>query len=131
LSPKIRNISAVHWPIPGVSIKAATTSSLADTGDDLLLFFDRNALSYGGSDFGFLADAWRRWPQHFILLVTDGDGAIPLALPGNKARTAVILIPPDCDAALLSQIADRVVTLNDLRGLANVLTMLLPRTRVA
>ena len=65
------------------------------------------------------------------LLVTDGDGAIPLALPGDKARTAVILIPPDCDAALMGQIADRVVTLSDLRGLANVLTMLVPRTQVA
>jgi hypothetical protein len=104
---------------------------VADTGDDALLFFDRGALSYGGTDFGFLADAWRRWPQHFILLVTDGDGCIPLALPGDKARTAVILIPPDCDAALMGQIADRVVTLSDLRGLANVLTMLVPRTQVA
>jgi hypothetical protein len=104
---------------------------VADTDDDALLFFDRNALTYGGTDFGFLADAWRRWPQHFVLLVTDGDGAIPLALPGDKARTAVILIPPDCDAALMGQIADRVVTLSDLRGLANVLTMLVPRTQVA
>jgi hypothetical protein len=104
---------------------------VADTGDDALLFFDRGALSYGGTDFGFLADAWRRWPGHFILLVTDGDGCIPLALPGDKARTAVILIPPDCDAALMGQIADRVVTLSDLRGLANVLTMLVPRTQVA
>jgi hypothetical protein len=104
---------------------------VADTGDDALLFFDRGALNYGGTDFGFLADAWRRWPGHFILLVTDGDGAIPLALPGDKARTAAILIPPDCDAARMSQITDRVVTLSDLRDLANVLTMLVPRTQVA
>jgi hypothetical protein len=38
----------------------------ADTRDDALLFFDRGALSYGGTDFGFLADAWWRWPGHFI-----------------------------------------------------------------
>jgi hypothetical protein len=104
---------------------------VADTGDDALLFCDRGALSYGGTDFGFLADAWRRWPKHFFLLVTDGDGCIPLALPGDKARTAAILIPPDCDAARMSQIADRVVTLSDLRGLANVLTMLMPRSQAA
>ena len=55
-----------------------------------------------------------------MLLVTDGGGC-----------TAVILIPPDCDAALMGQVADRVVTLRDLRGLANVLTMLVPRTQVA
>jgi len=114
-----------------VGILFDDSAQVADSGDDALLFFDRGALSYGGTDFGFLADAWRRWPEHFILLVTDGDGAIPLALPGDKARTAVILIPPDCDAALMSQIADRVVTLGDLRGLANVLTMLVPRTQVA
>jgi len=64
------------------------------------------------------------------LLVTDGDGSIPLALPGDKARTSAILIPPDCDPGAMSQIAARVVTLGDLRGLANVLTMLLPRTQV-
>jgi hypothetical protein len=102
-----------------------------DTGDDALLFFDRGTLSYGGTDFGFLANVWRCWPQHFILLVTDGDGAIPLALPGDKARTAVILIPPDCDAALMSQIADRVVILSDLRGIANVLTTLVPCAQIA
>jgi hypothetical protein len=39
--------------------------------------------------------------------------------------------PPDCDAALVGQIADRVVTLSDLRGLASVLTMLVSRAQVA
>jgi hypothetical protein len=39
--------------------------------------------------------------------------------------------PSDCDAAQMGQIADRAVTLSDLRGLANVLTMLVPRTQVA
>jgi hypothetical protein len=99
---------------------------IADTGDDTLLFSDRNDLHYGGTDFGFLADAWRRWPAHFVLVVTDGDGSIPPALPGDKARTAVILIPPDGDRHQMQQIADRVVTLNDLSGLAAVMTLLLP-----
>ena len=72
--------------------------------------------------------AWRRWPTHVILLVTDGDGSIPLALPGDKARTSAILIPPDCDPGAMSQIAARVVTLGDLRGLADVLALLTPRT---
>ena len=114
-----------------VGILFDDSAQVADTGDDALLFFDRSALSYGGTDFGFLADAWRRWPGHVVLLVTDGDGSVPLALPGDKARTAVILIPPDCDAALMGQIAGRVVPLSDLRGLANVLTMLVPRTQIA
>ena len=104
------------------------SAEVADTGDAALLFSDPDGLSYGGTAFEFLADAWRRWPAHVILLVTDGDGSIPLALPGDKARTSAILIPPDCDPGAMSQIAARVVTLGDLRGLADVLTMLTPRT---
>jgi hypothetical protein len=49
-------------------------------------------------------------------------------LPGDKARTSAILIPPDCDPGAMSQIAARVVTLGDLRGLADVLALLTPRT---
>lgn len=103
-------------------------AQVADTGDATLLFSDPDSLSYGGTAFEFLADAWRRWPTHVILLVTDGDGSIPLALPGDKARTSAILIPPDCDPGAMSQIAGRVVTLGDLRGLADVLALLTPRT---
>jgi hypothetical protein len=103
------------------------SAQIATSGDDALLFSDPGGLSYGGTGFEFLADAWRRWPAHVILLVTDGDGSIPQALPGDKARTSAILIPPDCDATLMSQIAVRVVTLSDLRGLADVMTLLTPR----
>ena len=111
-----------------VGILFDDSAQVADTGDAALLFSDPDGLSYGGTAFEFLADAWRRWPAHIILLVTDGDGSIPLALPGDKARTSAILIPPDCDPGAMSQIAARVVTLGDLRGLADVLTMLTPRT---
>jgi hypothetical protein len=104
------------------------SAQVADTGDAALLFSEADGLSYGGTAFEFLADAWRRWPAHVILLVTDGDGSIPLALPGDKARTSAILIPPDCDPGAMSQIAARVVTLGDLRGLADVLALLTPRT---
>ena len=73
----------------------------------------------------------RKYPQeHIVLLVTDGQGAVPPAFPGDKARTAAILIPPDCDPDLMGQVAGRVVTLSDLRGLADVMTMLVPRRTV-
>ena len=111
-----------------VGILFDDSAQVADTGDGALLFCDPDGLSYGGTAFEFLADAWRRWPAHVILLVTDGDGSIPLALPGDKARTSAILIPPDCDPGAMSQIAARVVTLGDLRGLADVLALLTPRT---
>ena len=54
-------------------------------------------------------------------------GSIPPAMPGDTARTSMILIPPDCDPATMDQIAARVVTLGDLRGLADVMTLLTPR----
>jgi hypothetical protein len=111
-----------------VGILFDDSAQVADTGDAALLFSEPDALSYGGTAFEFLADAWRRWPAHVILLVTDGDGSIPLALPGDKARTSAILIPPDCDPGAMSQIAARVVTLGDLRGLADVMALLTPRT---
>ena len=111
-----------------VGILFDDSAQIADTGDAALLFCDPDGLSYGGTAFEFLADAWRRWPAHVILLVTDGDGSIPLALPGDRARTSAILIPPDCDPGAMSRIAARVVTLGDLRGLADVLALLTPRT---
>jgi hypothetical protein len=106
-------------------------AQVAESGDDALLTFDPRAISYGGTDLGFLTDAWRRWPAHIVLLVTDGQGAVPPAFPGDKARTAAILIPPDCDPDLMGQVAGRVLTLSDLRGLADVMTMLVPRRTIA
>ncbi len=96
---------------------------------DRPLYVDPAGLSYGGTDFEFLLQVWRRWPAHQVLLVTDGDGCIPTALPGDKARTAAIVIPPDCDLDLMRQLADRVVTLTDLRSLANIMALLTPRNR--
>lgn len=102
-------------------------SQVATGEDDALLFAKPETLSYGGTGFEFLADAWRRWPEHAVLLVTDGDGSVPPAMPGDKARTSAILIPPDSEPAIMSQISARVVTLGDLRGLADVLILLVPR----
>lgn len=112
-----------------VGILFDDTAQVADTGDAALLFSDPATLTFGGTSFEFLGDAWRRWPEHLFLLVTDGNGPVPPALPGDRARTAVILIPPDCDEDAMRQIAARVVVLRRVRsaGLASVLTMLTPR----
>ncbi len=91
------------------------------------LFTDPDSLSYGGTGFEFLLQVWRRWPTYQVLLVTDGDGSLPPALPGDRERTAVIIIPPDCAPSLMAQIASRVVQLNDLRGLADIMALLTPR----
>ena len=84
----------------------------------------------GGTDFLFLSEAWRRWPQHRILLLTDGCGAVPGVLPQDKARTAAIVIP-DGDPATMREIAARVVELDDVTRLPSLMAMLVPRSRIA
>jgi len=45
-----------------VGILFDDSAQVADTGDAALLFSEPDGLSYGGTAFEFLADAWRRWP---------------------------------------------------------------------
>ena len=95
--------------------------------DDLLFTGADQLGGFGGTDFEFLLHIWRLWPEHQVLLVTDGDGALPPALPGDKARTGALLIPPDCDEAAMAQICARTVVVTDLGGLANIMALLTPR----
>jgi hypothetical protein len=84
----------------------------------------------GGTSFLFLPDLWRRFPDHRLILVTDGDGPIPYATPADKARTAAIVIPPGAKLDLMQQIADRVAVVRDVTQLAWVFAMLIPRRTV-
>lgn len=82
-----------------------------------------------GTCFRFLTEVWRGWPHHWVLLITDGQGTIPGALPQDRARTAAIVIP-DGDVAALQPICQRVVELQRLHLLPAVLATLLPRSLV-
>lgn len=95
--------------------------------DDLLFARADQLGGFGGTDFTCLLHIWRQWPEHQVLLVTDGDGALPAAMPGDKARTSALLIPPDCDEAAMAQICARTVTVTDLASLANIMALLTPR----
>jgi hypothetical protein len=81
----------------------------------------------GGTSFQFLAHVWRRWPQHLVLLLTDGYGAAPTALPADRARTYAVLIAGDPQR--IQPIAAQVLELDDLRALPSLLAMLIPRRR--
>jgi hypothetical protein len=91
-----------------------------------LSFSDMRTNFRGGTSFRFLERAWRRWPHHQVLALTDGDGAMPAALPADRERTAVLLIDSDLD---VSPIAARAVPLNDLNHLATVFALLIPERR--
>ncbi len=92
-----------------------------------LSFSDMHSGFRGGTSFAFLDRAWRRWPQHQVLVLTDGDGYMPHALPADRERTAVLLI----DSALdVSPIAARAVPLASLDKLASVFALLIPDRRL-
>jgi hypothetical protein len=74
---------------------------------------------------------WRRFPRHQVFVVTDGDGAIPLALPVDRRRTVAVLIPPQTRSDLMRQVADTVISIDRLDDLPWLLGMMIPRTRVA
>lgn len=83
-----------------------------------------------GTSFGFLAELWRRYPTHQILVVTDGSGDPPdVILSADRARTGAILIPPG-DADRAQPWSARQILLADLRHLAAVLAMLVPRAHL-
>ncbi|MCX6028087.1 MAG: hypothetical protein NT169_02140, partial [Chloroflexi bacterium] len=118
-------VQAAHGQVVGLLFD--DYGYLNKAADANVLFADPASLSYGGTGFEFLLQVWRRWPTYQVLLVTDGDGSLPPALPGDRDRTAVIIIPPDCAPSLMAQIATRVVQLSDLRGLADIMALLTPR----
>ncbi len=97
--------------------------------DDRLAFLPLAVLHRhfnGGTSFTFLDRVWRRWPNHQVLVLTDGNGGRPNALPRDRARTSVLLIASDTD---MSDIAAQAVTLHDLDRLAQVFALLIPERR--
>ena len=60
---------------------------------DALLFAPAAWPTEGGTYFAFLSDLWRRYPSHWVVLVTDGDGYVPYASAPDRARTGAVVIP--------------------------------------
>lgn len=82
----------------------------------------------GGTSFRFLSDIWRRYPEHHILVLTDGAGDVPdCVLPGDLVRTSALIIP-DGDPQRAAPWSSRQVVLKDLRHLGQVLALLTPRS---
>jgi len=95
-----------------------------------------------GSDtrFGWLPEVWQRFPDHQVLVLTDGAGFLPAYVPATcRGRTAALLIGlenynADQQAeirALSLVIAAKVVEVPCLDDLAGVWATLIPRRQVA
>jgi hypothetical protein len=106
------------WLATLAAAQAITLALRSDGGDVRgLLFagsawhtadFDANALFFaralgGGVDlgkaegsttrFGWLPEVWQRYPDHQVLVLTDGAGSLPAYIPDScRARTCALLI---------------------------------------
>jgi hypothetical protein len=112
------------------------------------LFFAR-ALS-GGVDlgkaegsttrFGWLPEVWQRYPDHQVLVLTDGAGSLPTYIPDScRIRTSALLIGLENYSdeqredvrSIAEAIAGKVVEVPSLDDLAGVWATLIPRRQVA
>jgi hypothetical protein len=104
---------------------------LAGAGwSDALLFAPGHWPTEGGTYFAFLSDLWRRYPSHWVVLVTDGDGYVPYASAPDRARTGAVVIP-DGKPEKMAEICNSVIVLKDPRDLPWAMALLIPRAIVA
>ena len=80
----------------------------------------------------FLApDVWVQFPDHLIILLTDGEGYPPPFVPQmGRQRTSAIVIPPGQPQSA-AVVAGRVVVVEDLNALPGAFLTLIPRQWVA
>lgn len=82
----------------------------------------------GGTGFLWLPEVWRRFPTYLVVLVTDGAGTMPLPLRSGVERTVGICIP-EGDAGRLATVCRKVVKLDRVETLPQVLALLVPGLR--
>ena len=97
-------------------------------GDEIL--FSTSAMEInGGTSFCFMRDVWTRWPEHYVILLTDGSAGRDQPAfwtAAEKRRTFSIVIPSGTPYEV-AEFSSKVVQLDDLRQLARVMAGLLPR----
>ena len=85
----------------------------------------------GGTSFAWLPDVWVQFPDHLIILLTDGEGYPPPFVPQmGRQRTSAIVIPPGQPQSA-AVVAGRVVVVEDLNALPGAFLTLIPRQWVA
>ena len=153
------------WLATLAAAQAITLALRSDGGDVRgLLFagsawhtadFDADALFFaralgGGVDlgkaegsttrFGWLPEVWQRYPDHQVLVLTDGAGSLPAYIPEScRARTSALLIGLENYSddqredvrSIAEAIAGKVVEVRSLDDLAGIWATLIPRRQVA
>jgi hypothetical protein len=159
------SMEGVPWLATLAAAQAITLALRSDGGDVRgLLFagcawhaadFDAEALFFaralgGGVDlgkaegsttrFGWLPEVWQSYPDHQVLVLTDGAGSLPTYIPDScRSRTSALLIGLENYSdeqredvrSIAEAIAGKVVEVPSLDDLAGVWATLIPRRNVA
>ncbi len=86
------------------------------------------------TSFGWLPLVWQKFPKHRVVLLTDGNGMTPHAVPVScRNRTSAILLKVN-DGQIRSQVentvnkfAERFVHVNNLDEIATAWSLVIPR----
>lgn len=80
-----------------------------------------------GTTFTWLPRIWAEFPNHTVIVVTDGHGDLPECTikPSDRARTAVLGIK--CDVGHMKPVADRCKAIANLDELPAAMSALVPR----
>jgi hypothetical protein len=83
------------------------------------------------TSFAWLPVAWMKFPDHLHILLTDGEGELPLLIPERDRKRTCAIVIPDGRPDLIAPVADRVVVVQDLARLPGVFAFLAPRGWIA
>ena len=83
------------------------------------------------TSFAWLPVAWMKFPDHLHILLTDGEGELPLLIPERDRKRTCAIVIPDGRPDLITPVADRVVVVQDLARLPGVFAFLAPRGWIA
>ncbi|MGB8215495.1 MAG: hypothetical protein WCE68_18240 [Anaerolineales bacterium] len=87
-----------------------------------------NALQAGGgTSFTWLPAVWALFPEHVHILLTDGEGTLPVLIPTKDRRRTFAIVIPDGNPAQIAPLAAKVVVVHDLNRLPGVFAFLAPR----
>jgi len=97
---------------------------------------DVAGLSIGSADgnstsFAWLPFVWMKFPDHLHILLTDGEGDLPLLISERDRRRTFAIVIPDGRPDMIAPVAAKVVVVSDLTRLPGVFAYLAPRQWVA
>jgi hypothetical protein len=87
-------------------------------------------LPYGGTSFAWLSGVWLEYPEHHVVVVTDGDGDYPPVVSDScRKRTTVIAIDSGHETPWAAHRIDISSGADDLSALAAIIVVAAGRQR--